>query len=71
MPKQRQELSKALAGSNIILTTLGMLSNPAFDDLLELVPMERLVVDEASQINVTEYMVSDIYRCPSSIERDI
>ncbi|PSR72688.1 hypothetical protein PHLCEN_2v11383 [Hermanssonia centrifuga] len=52
------ETERKLAGSRIILCTLSMLSNPFLDDarVYSFVPVERLVVDEASQINVSEYM---------------
>ncbi|PCH35506.1 nucleoside triphosphate hydrolase protein [Wolfiporia cocos MD-104 SS10] len=51
-----------LGGSKVILCTLSMLSNPALDDcqIFDLVPMERLVVDEASQIDTSEFMASAI-----------
>ncbi len=53
------ETERKLAGSRIILCTLSMLSNPFLDDasVYSFVPVERLVVDEASQINISEYMV--------------
>ncbi len=46
-----------------------MLSNPVLDEkgVYGLVPMERLVVDEASQISVSEYMVSGICDFPYSL----
>jgi len=52
-------MEKAIGDSPIILCTLSMLSNPVLDDcrLYELVPLERLVIDEASQIDVGEFMV--------------
>ncbi|KAI0820971.1 hypothetical protein BC629DRAFT_413823 [Irpex lacteus] len=52
------EVTERLSGSRIILCTLGMLSSPALDRYrsLGVDPMVRLVVDEASQINVFEYM---------------
>ena len=48
-----------LEGSPIILSTLGMLSNPALHSvgLFLTVPVERLVIDEASQIKMEEFMV--------------
>lgn len=43
----------------MILCTLSMLSNPALDEIgvFDLLPVERLVVDEASQIDTFEFMV--------------
>ncbi|KAM5545226.1 hypothetical protein V8D89_001337 [Ganoderma adspersum] len=47
-----------LGGSTVILCTVSMLSNPALVDagIYHLVPVERLVVDEASQIDSFEFM---------------
>jgi len=52
-------MERTIGGSPIILCTLSMLSNPILDDrrLYELVPLERLIIDEASQIDVGEFMV--------------
>lgn len=47
-------------GASVVLCTLGMLSNSALLDPAEfftLVPMERLIIDEASQIDTFEFMV--------------
>ncbi|KAJ7257575.1 hypothetical protein B0H12DRAFT_1015399, partial [Mycena haematopus] len=48
-----------LSGAQIVLSTLSTLSNPGLDQvgIFKLVPVERLVVDEASQINAFEFMV--------------
>lgn len=53
-------LVKLLGGARVILSTLSILSNPALAavGLFSLVPVQRLVVDEASDINAFEYMVS-------------
>lgn len=50
---------RLLGGSSIILCTVSMLSNPALDEcgVYDLVPVEHLVVDEASQIDSFEFMV--------------
>ncbi|KAJ6554659.1 P-loop containing nucleoside triphosphate hydrolase protein, partial [Mycena capillaripes] len=47
-----------LNGARIVLSTLSTLSNPGLDQvgIFSLVPVERLVVDEASQINAFEFM---------------
>ncbi|KAJ7095569.1 hypothetical protein C8R44DRAFT_644875 [Mycena epipterygia] len=49
-----------LAGARVILSTLSALANPVLDQvgIFSHVPLEKLVVDEASQINVFEFMVS-------------
>ncbi len=51
---------RRLGGSTTILCTVSMLSNPALDNcgVFHMAPVERLVVDEASQIESFEFMVS-------------
>jgi hypothetical protein len=58
-PQAPNDMERAIGGSPVILCTLSMLSNPILDDrrVYELVPLERLVIDEASQIDVGEFMV--------------
>ena len=47
--------------SKVILCTVSMLSHPAMDTVgvFRRVPVERLVVDEASQIDMFEFMVRE------------
>ncbi|KAF8064440.1 P-loop containing nucleoside triphosphate hydrolase protein [Lyophyllum atratum] len=47
-----------LGGSVIILSTLSMLANPKVDrvGVFRVVPVERLVVDEASQIKIEDFL---------------
>jgi hypothetical protein len=54
-------LERIIGGSTVVLCTLSMLSNPILDEhgLYTLVPMERLIVDESSQIDVGEFMVGE------------
>ncbi|KZT04829.1 P-loop containing nucleoside triphosphate hydrolase protein [Laetiporus sulphureus 93-53] len=49
---------RLFGGSTVVLCTLSMLSNPVLEDCLifKLIPMEKLVIDEASQIDVFEFM---------------
>ncbi|KAH9925856.1 P-loop containing nucleoside triphosphate hydrolase protein, partial [Epithele typhae] len=49
---------RMLDDSQVVVCTLSMLSNPALDGcgLTDLVPVERLVIDEASQIDSFELM---------------
>lgn len=49
-----------LGSSSVILCTISMLSNPAIDNcgIFDVIPVERLIVDEASQIDTFEFMVS-------------
>ncbi|KAJ4477544.1 P-loop containing nucleoside triphosphate hydrolase protein [Lentinula aciculospora] len=65
LPDNRLGMSRLIGSSIVILSTLGLLSNPSLErgGLFDVVPFERLVVDEASQINVIEYMVRT-YCCP-------
>ncbi|KAJ4477546.1 P-loop containing nucleoside triphosphate hydrolase protein [Lentinula aciculospora] len=58
LPDNIVGMSCLIGSSTVILSTLGLLSNPAVEryGLFDIVPFERLVVDEASQINVFEYM---------------
>ncbi|OSC98823.1 P-loop containing nucleoside triphosphate hydrolase protein [Trametes coccinea BRFM310] len=52
------DAERKIGGSMVILCTIAMLSNPAIDNcgIFRLVPVERLVVDEASQIDTFEFM---------------
>lgn len=56
-------MSRIIGSSRVMLSTLSLLSNPALDDngTFKIVPVDRLIVDEASQINVFEYMVSSLF----------
>lgn len=49
-------------GITLVLSTLSMLSNPMLNDcgLFKLIPVRSLIVDEASQIDVFEFMVIDL-----------
>lgn len=52
-----------IGSSPVILCTLAMLSNPALTNngVFQHCPVERLVVDEASQIDTFEFMVSLLF----------
>ncbi|PBK61103.1 P-loop containing nucleoside triphosphate hydrolase protein [Armillaria solidipes] len=58
LPKKQKDLRRTIGRSSIMLSTLSMLSNPTLNrnGMFNLVPPRSLVVDEASQINVFEYM---------------
>ncbi|KAG6918475.1 hypothetical protein DXG01_014102 [Tephrocybe rancida] len=58
--KDPLELSRIIGGSCIMLSTLSMLSNPSLYRLgmYRVVPVGRLVVDEASQIKIEDFMHS-------------
>ena len=46
-------------GAKVVLCTLSMLSNPKLAEcgLIDILPVTSLVIDEASQIDVFEFMV--------------
>jgi len=54
LPADRLTMSGVVGSSRIMLSTLGLLSNPALAEngTFDIVPVEHLVMDEASQINV-------------------
>ncbi|KAF8962214.1 P-loop containing nucleoside triphosphate hydrolase protein [Flammula alnicola] len=58
LPGDVREMERVVGDSCIILCTLSMLSNPALQDngTFDLVPVERLIIDEASQINTFEFL---------------
>ena len=47
---------RLLAGSRVILCTLSMLSHPQLAAFTRIVPIEIVIVDEASQIEIGEYI---------------
>ncbi|KAI0749051.1 P-loop containing nucleoside triphosphate hydrolase protein [Fomes fomentarius] len=49
-------VEREIGGATIILCTVAMMSNPALDAVFHLIPVERLIVDEASQIDSFEFM---------------
>ena len=52
-------VTEFVGNSKVILCTVSMLSHPSMDTVgvFQRVPVERLVVDEASQIDTFEFMV--------------
>lgn len=52
-------MDRLFLDANVILCTLSMFSNPGLDarGVFKLVPVQMLIIDEASQINVSDYMV--------------
>ncbi|KIM34855.1 hypothetical protein M413DRAFT_434968 [Hebeloma cylindrosporum] len=57
LPADKVAMERELEGSRIILSTLSMISNPSLYDngTFDIIPVERLVIDEASQINIFEF----------------
>ena len=71
LPRERPEIQFMISDSSIMLCTLSMLSNPILElrNVFDVVRVGRLVVDEASQIDVFEYMVSsDFFRLISPLD---
>ena len=59
IPKEKADLRKVIGSARVVLCTLSMLSNQRLEDsgFFDLVPVRKLVVDEASQVNIGEFMV--------------
>jgi AAA domain len=59
LPTDQAAAERVIGDSCIILSTLSTLSNPALDQngMFKIVPVERLIVDEASQIRIFEFLV--------------
>jgi hypothetical protein len=66
IPDECQDVATMFRGITLVLCTLSTLSNPKLDDcgLLDLIPMRSLVIDEASQIDVFEFMVTSTFLIP-------
>ena len=62
LPADQTAAERVIGQSCIILSTLSTLSNPALDQngMFRIVPVERLIVDEASQIRIFEFLVSSM-----------
>ncbi|KAL5510973.1 hypothetical protein ACEPAG_3692 [Sanghuangporus baumii] len=58
LPSRVQDVEVTFYGVNVILCTISTLSNPSLNDkrIFEFVPVYNLVVDEASQIGIFNYM---------------
>lgn len=55
-PRELLEVERILAGSRVILCTLSMLSNPLLAPFTKVVPVETIILDEASQIEIGDYI---------------
>ena len=49
-------LKKVLQGAQVILCTLSMISSPRLRELTQAVPIINVVIDEASQIEISQYV---------------
>ncbi|KAF7327916.1 hypothetical protein MKEN_00371600 [Mycena kentingensis (nom. inval.)] len=56
LEKELVGVDHQLAGSRVILCTLSMLSNPQFAVVTRIVPLETVIVDEASQIEIGDFL---------------
>jgi len=58
LPNGPGDVSRMFGDVKVVLCTLGMLSNPKLDDcgFFDVIPVRSLVIDEASQIDVFEFM---------------
>ncbi len=52
----RVEVERQLLGSRVILCTISMLSNDRIDTITRLVPLQTVIIDEASQVEIGDYM---------------
>jgi hypothetical protein len=61
LPPERAATGRVFDDVFVVLCTVDMLSNPVLEHagVFDLVPVQNLVVDEASQIYVGDYMVSE------------
>ncbi|KAJ7067048.1 AAA domain-containing protein [Mycena amicta] len=56
LPKNLVGMERKLGGSTVILCTLSMLSNPNFAPVTHIVSLETVIVDEASQIEIGDFV---------------
>lgn len=49
-------VERQLLGSRVILCTLSMLSNERIGTITQLVPLQTVIFDEASQVEIGDYM---------------
>ena len=59
LPDVQSDVARMFGDITMVLCTLGMLSNPKLSNcgLFRTIPVRSLVIDEASQIDVFEFMV--------------
>ena len=57
--KDKQKTKEALGGARVILCTLSMMSSDRVvkSGFTEFVPVETLIVDEASQVEIGDYLI--------------
>jgi len=62
LPKTQGEVARMFGDVTVVLCTLSMLSNPKLKEcgLIRVIPVTSLVIDEASQIDVFEFMVISV-----------
>jgi len=68
LPDGLVEAERALRGSKVILCTVSMLSNDKIAPITTVVPIQTVIFDEASQIDMTDYLPA-LIRFRSSIRK--
>lgn len=61
-------MSRLLLDSRVILCTLSMLSSEYVATVAQLVPIQTVIIDEASQIEVGDYLPM-LYRFPKTLSK--
>jgi hypothetical protein len=63
LPDTLRKVSVVFDGIKLVLSTLTMLSNPKLQGcgLFRFIPVKSLVIDEASQIDIFEFMVTPLF----------
>jgi len=63
LPDSKLAIERVFGDATVVLCTISMLSNPKlhFCGLLDVIPVKSLVIDEASQIDVFEFMVIQVF----------
>lgn len=61
-------LERRMLGSRVVLCTLSMLSNPRIGPVVRLVPLQTVMCDEASQVEIGNF-VPMLHLFSSSLEK--
>lgn len=56
-------MERLLGGARVILCTLSMLPNKRLENFISIVPVQCLIVDEASQIELGDYLAPTHLLC--------
>ncbi|KAF7336708.1 Regulator of nonsense transcripts 1 [Mycena venus] len=63
-----EQMEQRMLHSRVVLCTLSMLSNPRLSAITRLVPLQTLMVDEASQVEIGDF-VPMLYRFSRSLQK--